>query len=75
MSRRRSRHASAAIAKVSTRTPGPGCCPHFTGISDPYQAPDDAALTIDTEQVGGRRVRPILAWLRRRDIWLKRDEP
>ena len=29
-----------------------GLIPGFTGISDPYEPPDDAALRIDTEAVG-----------------------
>ena len=37
-----------------------GLIPGFTGISDPYEPPDDAALRIDTEAARGRRcaVRP-----------------
>jgi sulfate adenylyltransferase len=28
-----------------------GVLPHFTGVSDPYEPPADAALQIDTSQV------------------------
>jgi len=28
-----------------------GLLPQFTGVSDPYEAPEDAALTIDTQQM------------------------
>ena len=43
-----------------------GVLPQFTGISDPYETPDDAALRIDTEQVSvDGACDQIVAWLRR----------
>ena len=39
-------------------------CPGFTGISDPYEPPDDAALRIDTEAVGvDAACQAIIDWL------------
>jgi sulfate adenylyltransferase len=42
-----------------------GVLPQFTGISDPYETPDDAALRIDTEQVSvDGACDQIVDWLR-----------
>jgi sulfate adenylyltransferase len=42
-----------------------GVLPQFTGISDPYETPDDAALRIDTEQVSvDGACDQIAVWLR-----------
>ena len=41
-----------------------GLIPGFTGISDPYEPPDDAALRIDTEAVGvDAACQAIIDWL------------
>jgi sulfate adenylyltransferase len=41
-----------------------GLIPGFTGISDPYEPPDDAALRIDAETVGVESAcQAIIAWL------------
>jgi sulfate adenylyltransferase len=42
-----------------------GLLPQFTGISDPYEAPEDAALRFDTEQVSvDAACDQVVAWLR-----------
>jgi sulfate adenylyltransferase len=42
-----------------------GLLPQFTGISDPYETPDDAALRIDTEHVSvDGACDEVVAWLR-----------
>jgi sulfate adenylyltransferase len=42
-----------------------GLLPQFTGVSDPYETPDDAALRIDTEQVSvDAACDQVVAWLR-----------
>jgi sulfate adenylyltransferase len=42
-----------------------GQLPQFTGISDPYETPDDAALRIDTEQVSvDGACGQVVGWLR-----------
>ena len=47
-----------------------GLLPNFTGVSDPYEAPADAALTIDTRHTSRGRVVCPRSWRgsRRRDI-------
>jgi sulfate adenylyltransferase len=43
-----------------------GLLPQFTGISDPYEAPDDAALRIDTDTMSvDDACDAVMAWLRR----------
>jgi hypothetical protein len=41
--------ARPGTARGSTPRPG-GADPEFTGISDPYEAPDDAEMVIDTRE-------------------------
>jgi sulfate adenylyltransferase len=42
-----------------------GLLPQFTGISDPYETPEDAALRFDTEQVSvDAACDQVVAWLR-----------
>ncbi len=48
MSPRHSPSARRATAKASTPGPADGEIPGFTGISDPYEAPEEAELRIET---------------------------
>jgi sulfate adenylyltransferase len=41
----------AFVAAEITRHGGVATLPEFTGVSDPYDVPDDADVTIDTSQV------------------------
>ena len=38
-------------ARASTRGPAPGEVAEFTGISSPYEPPDDADVVIDASEV------------------------
>ena len=41
-----------------------GILAHFTGVSDPYEPPDDAAITIDTAETSAERATEIIVqWL------------
>ena len=48
-STRRSTPAPSATSRVSTRRLSPGEITEFTGVSDPYEAPTNPELRIDTE--------------------------
>ena len=49
-----------------------GSLPHFTGISDPYEAPDDAELVIDTSRTNPEQAAlEILDYLRREGYLLR----
>ena len=50
-SRPRSRSARAATARASTPRPAPGIIKEFTGISDPYEAPENPEMRIDTGEL------------------------
>ena len=50
-SRRRSRCARRAIRRGCISAARAGTLPEFTGVSDPYEVPDDADVTIDTSRV------------------------
>lgn len=41
-----------------------GTVSDFTGVSDPYEVPDDAAISIDTDRMAAvEAVRAIMMWL------------
>jgi sulfate adenylyltransferase len=51
-----------------------GTISHFTGISDPYEAPDDAEIAVDTSTVSAEAaVDTILLWLEKNETYLRRQ--
>ncbi|MGZ4665426.1 MAG: adenylyl-sulfate kinase [Frankiaceae bacterium] len=52
-----------------------GLIPEFTGISDPYEAPHDAELTLDTEELSAEdAAHGVLDYLEQ-EGWLRRNRP
>jgi sulfate adenylyltransferase len=49
-----------------------GIIKNFTGVSDPYEAPDDADLVIDTTSLETRKAADqILCYLESRHLWTR----
>ena len=69
-------HVSTPLAICEQRDPKglyararAGSLPHFTGVSDPYEAPADADLTIDTASMTAEQAgRTVVDYLRQRGL-------
>ena len=68
-STRRSRNASSATRRASTPRRWRGEIANFTGITSPYEAPENAELTVETcASTAEQAAEAVLAELRRRGV-------